>query len=432
MMEPTGSSHYDAIVLGAGIAGLAAARALAEAGKRVLLAEAQAQVGGRMRTRHVAGLAQPIELGAEFIHGRPPDLLALLAEAKLATYQAEGLNYSYRGGSIAAHSDEDDKAWDLLEGMEAAAERHGDMSFNEYLKQCAAADEDKERARNYVEGFNAADAGVIGILGLARQQAAENAIEGDRAARVSAGYQSLAEYVRDRAVAASATLLLATPVDRVEWRPGACRVAAADGRSWTAAQVICALPLGVIQAAPTLFQPAPQQSLRAAHSLRAGNVQRLVLQFTERWWATRYPQMHFLFAQGIHPPTWWTTAPGESPLLTGWAGGPRARLTTSASTLASEAVAALEQMFHVPVSAALVAYHLHDWQADKYARGAYSYSPAGAGEASSILAQPVEGTLFFAGEHTDVTGHPGTVHGALRSGLRAAQQALTSAPLLST
>jgi monoamine oxidase len=63
-------------------------------------------------------------------------------------------------------------------------------------------------------------------------------------------------------------------------------------------------------------------------------------------------------------------------------------------------------------------WHTHDWQRDPLIRGAYSYTPADAVGASDVSAQPVEDTLYFAGEHTDTTGHWGTVHAALRSGLR--------------
>lgn len=72
----------------------------------------------------------------------------------------------------------------------------------------------------------------------------------------------------------------------------------------------------------------------------------------------------------------------------------------------------------------LLSHHLHNWQKDPLARGAYSWVPVGAVDASAAMTEPVEGTLFFAGEHTDVTGHWGTVHGALDSGLRAARQLL--------
>jgi monoamine oxidase len=75
----------------------------------------------------------------------------------------------------------------------------------------------------------------------------------------------------------------------------------------------------------------------------------------------------------------------------------------------------------------LISWHWHDWNADEFARGAYSYVPAGAIDAPDNMTLPVEGTLYFAGEHTDTVGDWGTVHGALRSGLRAAGQVLGDA-----
>jgi monoamine oxidase len=73
-----------------------------------------------------------------------------------------------------------------------------------------------------------------------------------------------------------------------------------------------------------------------------------------------------------------------------------------------------------------LSWHTHDWHADEYARGAYSYVPAGALDAPERMAWPVEDTLYFAGEHTDTSGHWGTVHAALASGMRAARQVLNS------
>jgi monoamine oxidase len=86
---------------------------------------------------------------------------------------------------------------------------------------------------------------------------------------------------------------------------------------------------------------------------------------------------------------------------------------------------ALAKIFGVDVGrilGLLAGCYTHDWQGDQFALGSYSYVAAGGLEASRRMAEPVEGTLFFAGEHTDVTGHWGTVHAAMRSGLRAAAQ----------
>ncbi len=411
--------EHDSIVLGAGIAGLVAARTLVEAGRRVLVLEAQGRVGGRMHTRRVPGLDAPVELGAEFIHGRPPELLALLAEAGLDTYEAEGEQVCFLDGRLGG-CPEDGGAWALLDDMVDEAE---DLSCDEYLARSHASEADQARIRDYVEGFNAADAARIGIRGLARQQAAEDAIKGDRNARLTAGYGALAEYIRDRAVAAGAELLLATPAETVLWEPGAVTVTA-NGRQHQARKLICAVTLGVLQARAVRFDPEPQAAMRAADALDAGTVQRMVLQLRARPWAERHPGMHFLFAQGEHPSTFWTTTPRATPLLTCWAGGPRALRTPDAAALEASARASLARIFGREPDVERA--HFHDWMADPYTRGAYSWAPAGAADAPAALAQPVERTLFFAGEHTDATGHPGTVHGALRSGLRAARQALAS------
>jgi monoamine oxidase len=74
----------------------------------------------------------------------------------------------------------------------------------------------------------------------------------------------------------------------------------------------------------------------------------------------------------------------------------------------------------------LTASFVHDWQADPFSRGAYSYAAVGGMGAAAKLAQPVAGTLFFAGEATNSDGYNGTVHGAIATGLRAAKELLQS------
>src|ERR1700760_2789400 len=90
-----GSAMKDVIVVGAGISGLAAARMLAEAGLQVLLLEARDRVGGRIYTVPAAQGELPIELGAEFIHGLPPELIGLVEEAGLTRFELEGESLCY-------------------------------------------------------------------------------------------------------------------------------------------------------------------------------------------------------------------------------------------------------------------------------------------------------------------------------------------------
>jgi monoamine oxidase len=143
--------------------------------------------------------------------------------------------------------------------------------------------------------------------------------------------------------------------------------------------------------------------------------------------------MSFLFTPQRMPPVWWTPHPEPEmlPALTGWVGGPKARALRgkSGEDLGAAACTVLAEVFGMAESTireTLVATHRHDWAEDPYARGAYSYVPAGAMDASGAMTDPEAGVIFFAGEHTDVTGHWGTVHAALRSGLRAAEQVISA------
>ena len=127
---------------------------------------------------------------------------------------------------------------------------------------------------------------------------------------------------------------------------------------------------------------------------------------------------------------WTPPHPEVSNSITGWVGGPRAAevaATLREAELEGVAVKTLAKVMGLEEDAVrreLVGCWTHDWEADEFARGAYSYVAVGGLGAPAEMAEPVAGTLFFAGEHTDVTGHWGTVHAAMRSGLRAAGQIL--------
>lgn len=103
----------------------------------------------------------------------------------------------------------------------------------------------------------------------------------------------------------------------------------------------------------------------------------------------------------------------NAPLMVGWAGGTRA-----------EQLPALSRILAVPrklTEDSLVEFYYHDWANDPFSLGAYSYIPVGGLDAQAELAEPVENTIYFAGEAANTMGHQGTVHGAIQSGLRAAQ-----------
>jgi monoamine oxidase len=135
----------------------------------------------------------------------------------------------------------------------------------------------------------------------------------------------------------------------------------------------------------------------------------------------------FIHAPDELPPTWWTQLPVHAPLLVGWAGGPRAEqlLSESQDAQRDHSLEALSHIFGVPrqfLEDQLVDFYSHDWRADPFSRGAYSYIPVGGTNGPAELAASIENTIYFAGEATNTAGHYGTVHGALSTGIRAARE----------
>jgi monoamine oxidase len=424
-----GNATNDVLIIGAGMAGLVAARTLAEAGRRVLVLEAQHRIGGRILTRHIGG--ETLELGAEFIHGHSPELWALIEEAGLTARERGGTQIYFHNGALGNSGAEVNNAFQSLEDLK---DFNGpDISFAEFLDSKHLSPEERSAIIGYVEGFNAADHRQISAAALGVQQKTEDAIHSDRLYHLLGGYDQLPQYLANRIAESGGSLRLDEPVREVRWQPGHVEALAASG-SFTTRQAILAVPLGVLQSNRILITPPPDTTLAAATKLRMGNARRFTLLFRDRFWASLAPQpalaeMSFLFAFDQMPPVWWTPHPEHSNSITGWVGGPRSAALEAldASELGREACIPLARIFGLNadhLQQQLIGCYTHDWQNDPFALGAYSYVATGGLDASRQMTEPLSCTLYFAGEHTDVTGHWGTVHAAIRSGLRAAAQIL--------
>jgi monoamine oxidase len=390
------------------MAGLTAARALAEAGLRVLVVEAQERIGGRILTQHVGGEA--IELGAEFIHGRPPELWALIDEAGLETYERGGAQICFENGSLTECRGEMDDVFEPLEKLEHFD--GPDISFAEYLDREKVPEAQRSRMIGYVEGFNAADHRIVSAASLGAQQKAEDANEGDRIYRLRGGYNQLPAYLERRIVKYGGMVLTGTTVRAINWQPGHVEVAT-DASSFKATKVVVTLPLGVLQSGSVAITPEPEMILKAASRLRMGQVCRFTLLFREPFWKSLAPQpelseMSFLFSFSEMPPVWWTPHPAPSNSITGWVGGPRSQALAgmNAEELGLHACTTLARIFGLEqdhIRGLLLGCYTHDWQNDAFSGGAYSYVAMGGLDASRQMSEPVEKTLYFAGEHTDIT-----------------------------
>jgi monoamine oxidase len=431
-------NESDVLILGAGMAGLTAARALAERNVRVYILEARPRVGGRILSQQVEG-GGFVELGAEFVHGRAPELWALIDEAGATAVERHGSMLREQSPrALVEDNPQDNTMFAPLEQLENFTGE--DQTFADWLAASNVPADLRPALTAYVEGFNAADAHRISARSLGIQQRAEDATEAYRSWHLPNGYAQLPNYLATRAKELGARILLDHEVRSIRWTPGNVIVATTHGE-FTAPRCLLTFPLGVLHNVNRphgiAITPEPA-SIPQARRLAMGHASRFTLVFRSKYWQLTQlidPQtlrtLSFLFTPNHIPPVWWTSHPDPHalPALTGWAGGPRASALQGKSPdeLSSDACATLASIFALDeqlVRSALVATYSHDWSTDPYALGAYSYVPAGALDASAAMSEPQANTLFFAGEHTDITGNWGTVHAAIRSGLRAATQIL--------
>jgi monoamine oxidase len=443
-------SSADVLIIGAGVAGLAAACDMSAAGLSVCVIEARERIGGRIYTRRDEQTSLPVELGAEFIHGRPPEIFKLAQAARLLVCDATERHWYMRDGVLRKADEFWSQLEEIMDGMKKSKGR--DQSFQEFLKAFGNGEgqrEAKEVAAMYVEGFHAAHTEIIGVAGLNKENEAADEIDGDRMFRILDGYDRVALWLHDEAQSLGATFHLRTIVQEVRWRRDCVELMAAseDGtRMFTAPCAVVTLPLGVLQAGEgetgaVRFEPPLPDKERTVRSLAVGHVARITLCFRERFWdklrlRTKegdedLSQLGFIHKPDAAIPAWWTHLPVHTPVLVGWAGGPVAdRLPSGDSQLLLDhALSSLQSIFRIPrhqIEALLEESYTHDWQSDPFSRGAYSYVPTGALDAQTQLALPVEETLFFAGEATNTEGHSATVHGAIATGKRAAREVIKS------
>ncbi|HZS57153.1 MAG TPA: NAD(P)/FAD-dependent oxidoreductase [Bryobacteraceae bacterium] len=431
----------DVVIVGAGTAGLAALRDLDRGGKRVLCLEARSRIGGRIRTIHDRMSPIPIELGAEFVHGKPPEILKIAESAPLTLYDCTERAMHIRDGKPVKNKD----AWlqvdQVMEGLKAAVKKGRDETFSEFLEQSSYSKDAKELATSYVEGFNAARAELISIASLVQDAEAADEIDGDKSFRLMNGYEAIPRWLTQGMDDLGTKLKLNCAVQAIRWKRGTATVEflsrdSSNVQTITAKQAVITVPLGVLQAAPGLlgaieFDPEPTDILAAARQLCFGHVVRLILRFRQVVWEEKgeFANVGFLLSTEKHFPTWWTPLPVRARSITGWSAGPHADelLGLGKSEIVLRALHDLSRILSTSakkLSEQLESSYFHDWHGDPFARGAYSYVPAHAMNARGKLARAVDGTLYFAGEATEINGHSATVHGAIASGCRAARQIL--------
>lgn len=421
---------HDVIVIGGGVAGLAAAGALGRAGYRVVLLEARERLGGRIFTARPKGWGGAVELGAEFVHSGNRELWQRLKRYHIATRLVPPRHWLWREGRIEPVDLE--KRIAGVTGQIQPRKMQG-WSFARFLRGRTFPTADRALAVGFVEGFQAAPQERMSVAALA----GETLDDADQFI-VPGGYDRLVAGMARELATYNVVVRRSAAVTRVAWRKGFAQVRAA-GRDTEARAVVFTLPLGVWQAAcpqrgAVRFEPELRAKRRIAAKMGVGHVVRITLRCDARRWRSLLPRDLTASARGgagfVHSPlsgipVWWSLT--SAPVITGWAGGPAAEALahTSDRMIFEKALTSLAKLLSVSrmgLHEAVLAWQMHHWGRDPFSRGAYSFIAAGQDDAAGKLRTPVQDTLFFAGEATADGEEVGTVHGALGSGLRAADE----------
>ena len=423
-------TDWEILVIGAGAAGLAAAHALRGAG-RVGVLEARDRVGGRVLSLSDPAFPLPIEGGAEYIHGRAAARSTFLRAAGVVPVDVADEHFLLQGGNLEPAEGFFAKAGELLGGLELTAA--DDLSLEALLNRpnIDADEATKTLVRTLVEGFDAADPARVSAAALAEEWRGGANDEGAQF-RPLGGYGGLLQYLV-HAITPEVTLLLNTVVREVRWLEGEAEVTCerfGQEDIFRARRVIVTLPLSLLKPdtpGAVRFAPALQKE-EALAGLELGPVVKVLLRFGEAFWEEvedgRYFGAAYFHAPDAPFPTFWTPLPLRAPVLTAWAGGPKAARLAACSEgeIMERTLSSLRTLF--PRAPRPEVVRVYDWQRDPFSRGAYSFVAVGGVGAREKLAAPLKNTLFFAGEATSTDGEAGTVHGALQSGVRAAQEVL--------
>lgn len=420
---------HSMIIVGGGAAGLMTAYELSKHKIQVTVLEAKSRLGGRIHTLRDNSFSQPIETGAEFIHGDLPGTLGLLKEAGIKYHVINDKMFHLEKGRLKKQRGFTDD-WNIL--MKQMASIKEDMSLGDFLKRYFYEDryaELRDSVKDFAGGFDLADITTASIKALYKEWSDDMGNQ----YRIDGGYKKLVDYLETQCKNNGCGFSTGCCAKKISWQKNEVNILTMCSRFYKGDKVILTVPVSVLQADVHSenyieFEPSISRHIQAARDIGFGSVIKIILEFNDPFWKEKKSNAGFIF-MNEQVPTWWTQLPVDNSILTGWLGSEKANSLkdNTDEEILQIALQSLSNAFAIPVEVLklnLKASKIANWCKEADINGGYSFNTVKSVEAKKVLHQPVNDTIFFAGEALFEGAPGGTVEAALTSAKKTAQQVL--------
>lgn len=419
------------VVIGAGLAGLVAAKELMGAGHHVIVLEARDRIGGRIWTSK-KWPDLPLDMGATWIHGVSGNPISELADQlgarRLVTSYERAVTYNTDGQ---AFSEVEEAKLEVVQRRMFAALRKA---------QNADADTSIRQVVNLLEKSFASDPEALRFLGFCLSGNIEQEYAGSASRLSSYWYDSAEEFDGDDVLfaqgfsviteylAQGVDIRLSQVVNEIKWQDESAVSVRTTDNEFIADRVVVTLPLGVLQHNDVRFVPAlPEEKRNAISKLGMGVLNKCYLRFEQAFWPEDMDWLEYVSAKHGEWTEWVSFQRAVNmPILLGFNAADRGRdiEAWSDEQIVASAMETLRTIFGADIPQP-VDYQITRWASDSFTRGSYSYNALGSTPVMrDALASALNKQLFFAGEATD-RDYFGTAHGAFLSGLRVSRDILS-------
>ena len=418
------------IVIGAGMAGLSAARQLQNVGHQVTVLEGRDRIGGRVWTSRAWSNA-PLDMGASWIHGVEGNPITELADTvnaeRLATDDADDTVYDVDGTELGEK--EAESIWALAEDILwpaiVAAQVNilsDDYSIQEAIESMVSRDTMSLAEQQRLD-FLLNSIVEHCVSGDTSELSAKYALNDDEFGGEDVifpdGYDAIPYYL-----AQGLEIKLEHIVERIAYTEEGVVITTSQGE-FRADRAVVTLPLGVLKHGGIEFDPPlPEEKRDAIEKLGMGVLNKTYLQFEEAFWPKELGMFNYISTEKGEWAEWFNMEYYiDQPILLGFNAAHYGRAIESRTD--EEIVTAAMDVLRTIYGSEIPepeAWQITRWASDPFAYGSYSFAAVGANQKTrERLAQPVNDRLFFAGEATSAH-YPSTVHGAYLSGVRAAKE----------